>query len=214
MKIIAASDMHIGYEFSNRAKISEFLDKVYEEKPDLFVLNGDIIDLWRMGFKQIRKENFINISKINNISKTIPTVWVKGNHDISVPEKAFPDIMFADTFFEFGKFHFEHGHLLDSSIAKYAWIFKYIPVIFPKFYQIFLAKHEKVIEEDYGIGWYEMHDKAKAFIMKHDMSVIIGHSHAPQVKELSGRYMGDSGDFIDSCSYLVIDDNTVRLERI
>ena len=167
-----------------------------------------------MGFKQIEKENIVNLSKINKIAKTIPTVWVKGNHDISVPEKAFPDIMFEDSSYDFGEFHFEHGHLLDSSVAKYVWVFKYIPLIFPKFYRLFLAKHERVIEQDEGSAWFDMHDKALVYIEKHDKTIIVGHSHCPQIKEFGGRYMADCGDFVDSCSYIVIEDGIPRLERI
>lgn len=63
MKIYCASDMHIGYEYSNHLKIKEFFN-IVKENADGLILCGDTFDLWRYPYHKILntvKPDFVDV---------------------------------------------------------------------------------------------------------------------------------------------------------
>jgi UDP-2,3-diacylglucosamine pyrophosphatase LpxH len=76
------SDLHLGMKDCKPKKILEFLDSI---KTDMLILNGDIIDFdaIRRGSKWKNKHTKV-ITKILKMSKHIPVVYIRGNHDDDV----------------------------------------------------------------------------------------------------------------------------------
>ena len=107
-----ASDMHIGWEYSNIEKIHNFLDTLQNLDTDIMVLNGDILDLWRSKYSTIVKKHKYLLDRINATSARIPTIWIRGNHDWYVPQREFPHIAFM-TSYDTERIHIEHGHMMD-----------------------------------------------------------------------------------------------------
>jgi UDP-2,3-diacylglucosamine pyrophosphatase LpxH len=118
--ILAVSDMHIGYEKSNKDDFLRFLDEIKGEKIDHLVLLGDVFDFWRRNSVKTlieNKEVFNKISELNaeNIH------YIIGNHDYymidwykkfadNYPFTVTKDLRLEDTD---KKFYFTHGYEME-----------------------------------------------------------------------------------------------------
>ena len=214
MRIIIASDMHIGFEYANTYKINKFFNIVEDDAPDYLILNGDILDLWRNTASAIVKENGDLLRRINEIASVTKTVWIIGNHDFSVPKRYFPNVDFRNSI-NIGNIHVEHGHRYDMQQVRFGWAYGIISLLYPPIYYWLYRRPNKIIKEDFGSSWLPMHDEAAKCAQKHNVNIIVGHSHCPQIRVLdSGYYVADSGDFIDSSSYIEINDRMPELKRV
>jgi UDP-2,3-diacylglucosamine pyrophosphatase LpxH len=83
-KIVIISDLHLGMKDCKPKRILDFLDSI---KTDLLILNGDIIDFdaIRRGSKWKNKHTKV-ITKILNMSRHIPVIYIRGNHDDDIRE--------------------------------------------------------------------------------------------------------------------------------
>ena len=83
-KIVIISDLHLGMKDCKPQKILDFLDSI---KTDQLILNGDIIDFdaMRRGSKWKNKHTKV-ITKILDMSRHIPVIYIRGNHDDSIRE--------------------------------------------------------------------------------------------------------------------------------
>jgi len=78
--ILVISDVHLGYEESNKDDFSKFLDKSETLDIDHLVLLGDFFDFWRFDNAQIMIENEDILEKLYNLNaKNIH--YIVGNHD-------------------------------------------------------------------------------------------------------------------------------------
>jgi UDP-2,3-diacylglucosamine pyrophosphatase LpxH len=101
-KIVIMSDLHLGMKDCKPKKILDFLDSI---KTDLLILNGDIIDFdsLRRGSKWKNKHTKV-ITKLLDISRQTPIVYIRGNHDDDVRE------LFG---VEIGKIKFVDEYIID-----------------------------------------------------------------------------------------------------
>ena len=79
--IIAVSDVHLGYEKSNRESFREFLERCMTIEIEHFVILGDLLDFWRCNNAQavIDHQDILGlIGRLN--AKNIH--YIPGNHDI------------------------------------------------------------------------------------------------------------------------------------
>ncbi len=126
------SDLHLGMKDCKPSKILEFLDSV---RTDLLILNGDIIDFdaIRRGSKWKNKHTKI-ITKILDISRHIPVIYVRGNHDDDIREffgMKIGNIEFVDEYvietkewiehdiFTHKRFLVFHGDQIDAVTSKF-----------------------------------------------------------------------------------------------
>ena len=121
MKIIAVSDVHLGYSDSDHDAFSRFLDRIGMENVDHLVLLGDIFDFWRRTNSNVVKDMSEIIEKLFTLRTKMQVHYLVGNHDYLV-------LKFAE---RFGKdypftvtknlrlcdnrqgFYFTHGYDLD-----------------------------------------------------------------------------------------------------
>ena len=82
--IVIMSDLHLGMKDCKPQRILDFLDSM---KTGLLILNGDIIDFdaLRRGSKWKNKHTKV-ITKILNLSRQIPVIYIRGNHDDDIRE--------------------------------------------------------------------------------------------------------------------------------
>ncbi len=73
LKIVLASDLHIGYN-NDRRTLSKWIDKINSEQPDLVIFGGDIID---SNVKPLFEDNFAE--EFHRL--TAPAYAVFGNHE-------------------------------------------------------------------------------------------------------------------------------------
>jgi UDP-2,3-diacylglucosamine pyrophosphatase LpxH len=131
-KTVIMSDLHLGMKDCKPSKILEFLDSV---RTDLLILNGDIIDFdaIRRGSKWKNKHTKI-ITKILDISRHIPVIYVRGNHDDDIREffgMKIGNIEFVDEYvietkewiehdiFTHKRFLVFHGDQIDAVTSKF-----------------------------------------------------------------------------------------------
>ena len=205
MKIYVASDFHIGSEFTNYKKIREFLNLVKQDG-DKLILVGDIFDLWKCTPEIIKDcEPYKSTYELLlDVAKIVPTHIVKGNHDYLLNKKLnLPNIEITNDFVK-DNIYYIHGWQFDikqkfGSFA-YGWLINYFPFL----YQLLFKKPSEIIDiEEKNTSDMGIYKEIKKFINKNDYKVIIiGHTHNPII---INKEIYDCGDFIDSCSYIIID---------
>ena len=97
-KIIAVSDVHLGYSASNKGDFNEFINGLRATDCDRLVICGDFLDMWRRDPVGVTLENSdtINRLKVLQDSEEIEVDFVVGNHDFYL--RHFKDNKFAYDF--------------------------------------------------------------------------------------------------------------------
>ena len=231
MRILEFSDSHLkGTRCPNTEAL---IDVATEEKPDLLIGNGDVIDLW------VEKEEVIaqnpTVKRLEILSRDIPTLLIIGNHDFDddALERLFPRVRVIFNHRADG-FWFEHGHLRDvrwQSWPLFRPIFDAHPErahwIFWHFYQPWRERFNlnpgnrklKAGNTDFVYRqlcrsiWY----RALSFAdwKKVEKGIIIGHDHAygswvPEYKP----QLWNGGSILDDGTYLVVTDGVPELKRV
>lgn len=121
MKVVIASDQHLGYANSDKRSFSAFLGQLSEDKEvtDL-VLLGDVVDMWRRDASGVFLENWDIISKIHDLGQKMTVYYIAGNHDYHVlslinhdyPFKFLQDLVLTDGQH---KYRFKHGWEFDPA---------------------------------------------------------------------------------------------------
>ena len=211
--IYCASDLHIGYENTRYDKINEFFDIVYNDADEL-ILVGDTFDLWRSNWSQIFNEHEDIILKLANISNKIPITIVRGNHDYNLNKFFLGDLIhnieIVDKL-ENEKYIFIHGWQFDVQQRIGSIFYKQIIEYFPMLYQLFFRKPSQIFKKNDSESeqTIKIHNEAKQFSIKNNKLIIMGHTHIPLLSE----NIIDCGDFVDSCSYITIE-NDVKIHYL
>jgi UDP-2,3-diacylglucosamine pyrophosphatase LpxH len=235
-KAIIVSDVHLGTEASKASELLQFLDNHYT---DILIINGDFVDSWALakGSKWRAKHTKV-ISKVLDISRKIPVVWIRGNHDeflhefmhmhlgkLQVEENYILDLGEGKKYFIF------HGDVLDVFVAKWKWIAK----IGASGYELALRLNtwynkwrvwrglpyysiSKDIKQgvkaavnyitDFEVG------AAKLAQQNNCSGVICGHIHKPEDRQIAGVHYLNSGDWVENLTAILIDnDNKITIKE-
>ncbi len=225
-RTIIMSDLHLGARQSQTDKILKFLK---ENKSDILILNGDIIDGWALKkngnwrpdcTKIVRK--FMKLSE-----KETKVVWVRGNHDDFlkpfVPFKL-NNIEIVRKYIHVGldgkKYNCFHGDVLDFVIMEARWLaviggYSYdfvirLNTIYNRIRKLFNLPYHSLantIKQSVKgvINFVADFEKNAIALTKqkgYDVAVC-GHIHQPK---LESEYM-NSGDFCENSTCLVEDYN-------
>lgn len=129
MRAIAVSDVHLGWGGSNPSFL-DFLDWVSLQRPDFFILAGDIFELWRRDLSGALLEHWKFLSKISNLSERVEVVLIAGNHDWHLLESRrtkgdvypYPELFRVAETFEITvqdrTYKFLHGHQFDPKCSN------------------------------------------------------------------------------------------------
>ncbi|HEY4785600.1 MAG TPA: UDP-2,3-diacylglucosamine diphosphatase [Bacteroidales bacterium] len=227
-KTMVLSDIHLG---SKNSKISELLSFLKYNTCDMLILNGDIIDGWKLrnGTKWKKKYTrfFRVLLKMVEKRKT-EVVYVRGNHDDFL-DHIIPFI-YADFWVVRTHIHYSkgkrylvlHGDVFDPVSNNLRWLTKLgianysFSLWINKIYNYFrthiglphfslshtIQKHELKGKEH--IFNYER-ELVKLARKKNCDGVICGHIHCPAIKQYEDVTYMNSGDWVDSMSALVED---------
>ena len=221
MKQICASDLHLGYEHTNYNKVCKLFD-IAESESDEFILCGDTFDLWRYPVSKIDKTTMVGFKEVLNllkeVSKEMTVKIIPGNHDYNL-QKVWKDLRkdynveITNNFYQ-GDIYFTHGWEFDVQQRLGSFAYSWLTNSFPYIYQRFFKKPSRMglVRNDIP---YEMsvkvHVEAEKFAIKNNLKyVILGHTHIPIVF----NRVVDCGDFVDSCSYITLEDKEIMLEFI
>jgi len=227
-KTIFVSDIHLGTKESKAELLTDFLK--HNECEELFLV-GDIIDGWRVKQKKWhwKKSHSHLVSKIFKLSrKGVKITYVTGNHDeflrpyvglftlgnISVVNHAEYRGILGE------KYLVVHGDMFDGITRLAPWL----SFLGDKAYDSLLWVNSVYnwVRYKFGFDYWSLSKflkhkvkKAVDFIFKFEgnithyakkrefQGVICGHIHTPEIKEISGLYYMNCGDWVESCSALV-----------
>ena len=211
----------MGHEKANYDKIYELLE-LAEIKSDELVLCGDTFDLWRYPVTEIDETIMPEfkkcLDKLKEAAKEIPIKIIPGNHDYNL-QNAWKDLQkdynveISDNFYR-GDIYFTHGWQFDVRQRRFSFAYSWLVTQFPYLYQRYFKKPAQM-----GIKKrdkpYEMSDKvhieAENFALKNNLKyVVLGHTHIPTIC----NHIIDCGDFIDSCSYIELDNKEPKMRFI
>ncbi|TAE43224.1 MAG: UDP-2,3-diacylglucosamine diphosphatase [Sphingobacteriales bacterium] len=225
--IVVISDVHLGTYGCQAKELLKYLKSI---KPQMVILNGDIIDIWQFSKRYFPEAHIKVIRRILKfVTDGVPVYYLTGNHDEMLRK-------FAD--FNMGGFQllnklilnlggkkawFFHGDVFDVTMQHSKWLAKLGAVGYDTLILInsmvnwFLSKmgREKfsfsqrikasVKEAVKFINQFEQ-TAAELAIEKGYAYVVCGHIHHAEIKEIktdkgSVTYL-NSGDWVESLSSL------------
>jgi len=230
LRIWEFSDLHLrpgGSEAMHR-----FIDMAYEEKPDLIIGLGDVLELLLYTFQELLEDDESNwmIARMKKMAETIETWWVPGNHDLDLKDHQdyLEPIKVMDAV-ELDGIHFEHGHRADpltqylwNPICQSAWwsppAFRQMCRFCPQLYKLLYPTPWEIKHKNED-GWkwycsaYEVFYQGE--VQRDGVHYVHGHTHQPFLMEMmGGLYLANSGDMVDSRTFLDISDGTITLRRV
>ncbi len=118
--IIVASDVHLGYQSSNRQIFLDFIEEVCKPlgSNDHLVLLGDILDFWRRTNVSVALENELIFNMLETLDAKIH--YIVGNHDytlitLKLPENQLFDVRKSLRLEDNGVvYNFIHGYQLEA----------------------------------------------------------------------------------------------------
>jgi UDP-2,3-diacylglucosamine pyrophosphatase LpxH len=228
-KTIIVSDIHLGTKASKVNQVVRFLKL---NPCELLVLNGDIIDGWRLKKRgKWRKKDTRFFKTLLDLLSQYNTrvVYLRGNHDEFIEEIA-PLLVGnfeirRDLILELPvtrkKYFILHGDVFDSVTSRITWLSR----LGGTGYEILLAYNKRYNRRRIRKGlpyrsvsqvWKDnvkimvnylskFEDRAHDFAkMNHCHGIICGHVHKPADKMLDGIHYLNSGDWVESLSALVL----------
>jgi len=228
---VVLSDIHLGTSFSKTIEVAEFLKSINCGR---LILNGDIIDGWHLkkrAYKTWKRKHTLFFRVIIKMIENCGTevIYIRGNHDDFLdnlmPINLFNLKIVKDFIHESnGKRYFvTHGDMFDHITTNMKWLSKLgdagytLLLHINKWYN-----HYRVMR---GKPYYslaqEIKQKVKSAVSyisdfeeslvrlaktKHCDGVICGHIHHPENKYYGNIHYLNSGDWIDSLSVLVEDE--------
>ena len=228
-KTIVISDVHLGTKGSKSRELVRFL-KQY--KCENLILNGDIIDGWQLRksgkWKRKHTRFFTRILKMIEQEGTKVT-YIRGNHDDFLSQ-VLPFTMGnltiqKDMVYEsFGKkYYVVHGDIFDSITSQFKWIAKLGDMGYT--FLLWLNRQYNFRRKKKGLPYYSLSQAIKSKVKKavkyiddyenqlasmarykNCDGIICGHIHQPAMKEIEGITYLNSGDWVESLTALIEDD--------
>jgi len=222
MKKLVISDLHIG---SKGCKTDEILELLKDESYQRYILVGDIIDGWL--FKKYKKFSYQHarvIRRLLKLSKHKDIIWISGNHDEFL-RKYTPieigNIKVVDEFIENGVWYC-HGDKYDG-IVKMRWLGMLgsigydLAIVIDRFLKRFNKKTSlsKYLKDNVKAAVSFMVDFENEMIRQAKKrkchTVVCGHIHTPNYKIIDGVDYLNCGDWVENCSYIVLENNKFNL---
>lgn len=228
-RTIVLSDIHLGATDSHVKEVIKFLKK---NTCDTLILNGDIIDGWKLKRGAKWKKSYTDFWRlILKRSKKTNIVYCKGNHDDFLNE-VFPirigKIFVTDHLvYESAngkKYYVTHGDIFDV-VMQHGWL-KWLAYLGDIGYSFLLWLNRcvnwfrlKMNKPKMSLSLY-VKQKVKAAVnfissFAENLSklasekgcdgVIVGHIHCAEIKQIEGIEYMNSGDWVESLTALVED---------
>lgn len=222
-KTLIFSDVHIG---SKGLKHDQFLNMMKDEKADRIIMVGDIIDGWLFQrYRKFSKDDVKVMRKLLKLSAKKPMIWISGNHDEFLREflpVTMGNIQVVDEWIEDGVWYV-HGDKYDG-VMDLKWLGKlggigyemaiHLDLFFKKLgykhsVSAFLKSKTKEVVKFMTRFENELVRQANK---RGVHTVICGHIHKPEDKDVDGVRYINCGDWIESCTYVVNEGGEFKLK--
>lgn len=224
---VVISDIHLGSEHSHTYEVTDFLKQIQCER---LILNGDIIDGWQLQkpgrrWKQEHTGFFKVLMKMMEKYHT-QIIYVRGNHDDFLDNLVpftFSNISIVKDYLleTHGKrYYVTHGDVFDTVTTHIRWLAHLGDIGYTfllwlnKYYNRYRKKQGKpyfslsqVIKQKVKNAVSYISDFEKTLVAfakeKKADGVICGHIHRPENKYYDSIHYLNSGDWVESMSALV-----------
>jgi len=223
MKRYIASDFHNGNDVSDYDRVMSFLELV-DDDADEFLVIGDWEELLFSNMNiltTVAPYKYVT-QKVRDIATRKPTFSIVGNHNwnLGLFASLIEPVKLIPPFAENGVY-FCHGHEFDwlsvivGTPVDPIYFKNAFPFLFPHGVAIWIINKWLGKEEDvYYWQRAVIHERVAAFGReKRYHSVIFGHTHYPTEELRGGIRLYNTGDMIDSYSYLIQTDGIIELQR-
>ena len=227
---IVISDIHIGNKNNQVKKLCDFLDLVQKNPPHRLIMDGDLFELWSTNYKDMDNYDYKVIRELIKLpEKGIKVVFIPGNHDrafrafkkirvgqikiqneyIIKEHKKKYVVLHGDEFDAFTRNHIILSLMIDKMYVFLIKISSFLKWLL-KFNASLYAKKETA---RYNKAVKKIKKAALKYARSMDMDgIIIGHTHWPDLfTDIDDVIYANAGDWIDSCSYVVVG-SEVKLE--
>ncbi len=229
-RTVVISDLHLGTGGSKAREVTEFLKSC---RCDRLILNGDIIDGWQLkkygSWKKKHTGFFRVVLKMMDRYDT-KVIYLRGNHDDFL-DNVLPLVIGKnfqirrDYILKSGerKFYVTHGDVFDSVTLHMKWL-AYLGDLGYTFL-LWLNKQYNRYRTWRGLPYFSLSQKIKNSVKQavnyitdfeeklSEMArakgcdgIICGHIHQPAIRDINGVLYLNSGDWVESLSALVEDD--------
>ncbi len=228
-KTIVISDVHLGTSGSKAKELVNFLKQFSCDK---LILNGDIIDGWQLkkygSWKRKHTRFFKTVLKMMEDYDT-SVIYLRGNHDDFLdqvlPLKVGNFSIRRDYILKHKgkKYYVTHGDIFDSITTKLKWVAKLGDIGYT--FLLWANKIYNNYRNSRGLPYYSLSQVVKQKVksavsyisdfesqlaevakIKGCDGVICGHIHQPAIKQFGEVLYLNSGDWVESLSALVQDE--------
>lgn len=223
LDIAVVSDVHLGTHGCHAKELLNYLKSI---KPDMLILNGDIVDMWQFKKSYFPKEHTKVLNRILKMSLSGTKIYyITGNHDETL--RKFSDLSIGEIHLRDslslqigGKQHwFFHGDVFDTSVIRLRWLAKLggksydLLVRLNKsvnFIRSFLGQEKvafskiikmRVKEAVKFINDFESQAIEAGRSKGYDV-VVCGHVHTPQQRTEGSVLYLNSGDWVENLTAL------------
>ncbi|MFP4470060.1 MAG: UDP-2,3-diacylglucosamine diphosphatase [Bacteroidales bacterium] len=228
-KTIVVSDVHLGTVDAKSRELAKFLKYNHSRR---LILNGDIIDAWHLNHKGKWKKKDTRVFRriLEMIERhNTQVIYVRGNHDDFLDKMipiVFGNIKIVDHFelvSKGRKYFVTHGDLFDVVSSRFTWLAR-VGDIGYKFLLWINRRHNKR-RALRGLPYDSVSQKIKNRVklavsyisdfeqvmvdyvkMKGYTGIICGHIHKPENKIIDNVHYLNSGDWVETMSALVEDE--------
>lgn len=221
---MVVSDIHMGSSLSKTQLFCKFLDRLLAKPPRRLILNGDIFEMWNANYKNMGTFEYRAIEKVLLLTeKGTSIVYIPGNHDrafrgfrkitlgkIKIRNEYVVKthhhkylVIHGDEFDSFTSHHIILALILDQF---YVFLIKFT-AFFKRLFRINLSLATKKNSSRYASMVEKIKSAAIRYARYRKMDgIVIGHTHWPEAfRRADGLSYANTGDWLDSCSYVVID---------
>ena len=231
-KIYFISDAHLNLEFDeNESLLVKFLSQIKDQASHLYIL-GDLFDFWFEYKHAIPSAYLQTLSALLSLTQSgVKVVYLPGNHDFWMGDylsRQAGITMTGDNLdieHQGKKIHLIHGDGLACGDKGYKilkkifrfkpniWLYKLLPVDLA--YKLALktsgASRKYTSAKDMGLQGY--YDYAEIKIKAGFDTVIMGHTHYPEIKNIHNGLYINTGDWMEYYSYVVLENGEFKLEQ-
>lgn len=229
-KTIVISDVHLGTSGSKAKELTNFLK---QNSCDKLILNGDIIDGWQLKkygtWKRKHTRFFKTVLKMMEEYNT-KVIYLRGNHDDFLdqvlPLKVGNFSIRRDYILKSKdkRYYVTHGDIFDSITTKLKWMAQLGDLGYT--FLLWVNKLYNNYRTSRGLPYYSLSqvikNKVKSAVsyisdfesqlselakIKGCQGIICGHIHQPAIKQMGDVLYLNSGDWVESLSALVQDEN-------
>lgn len=210
MNILVSSDWHTDPEASVPINLEYLIEDKLRQDWHV-VLAGDIFNALELGWERYRYMPIVKLLQRWQHNHPTCIFFLEGNHDRENPFLATQDHIY----FPEAKAYVCHGHQFD---LLWGWLpIKSFPV--PRFVQRWYRTPAKEKRKghlpDYHLMSMQVEYQAgKVALKKGYQTVVFGHTHLPRVIRGEVFTLANSGDMVDSMSYLIYDNGQWDLKTL